>query len=139
MKFPYIKVPTVDPSKKWISRPIISVMLIGSKRSVIVDALIDSGADKCLFHSDLAEEIGLDLQKGKQEIFSGITGKQITAFNHKINLQILGIHEKIELIAGFADAPGVFAILGQEGFFDAFRIKFEKDHNAIEIKPAKKK
>ena len=139
MKFSYIKIPSADPRKKWFSRPIISVMLIGPKGSVIVDALIDSGADKCLFHSDLAKEIGLDLQDGKQEMFSGITGKQIAAFEHKVYLQVLEIDKKIELFAGFVDVPGVFAILGQEGFFDNFRIKFEKDHNSIEIKPIKKK
>lgn len=139
MKFSYVKIPTLDPVKKWISRPIISIMLIGPKGSVVVDALIDSGADKCLFHKDLAKEIGLDLQDGKQEIFSGIVGKQIAAFNHKIHLQVLGIDRKIELLAAFADTPGVFAILGQEGFFDNFRIKFEKDHNTIEITLAKKK
>ena len=95
MKFSYIKIPSADPRKKWISRPIISVMLTGPKGSVIVDALIDSGADKCLFHSDLAKEIGLDLQDGKQEMFSGITGKQVVAFEHKVYLQVLEIDKKI--------------------------------------------
>ena len=28
--------------------------------------------------------------------------------------------------------------LGQEGFFDAFKIKFEKDHNIIKINHSKK-
>lgn len=139
MKFPYIKIPTSDPHRKWISRPIITAMITGPKGSVIVDALIDSGADKCLFHSDLAREIGLYLQDGKQEVFSGITGKKIIAFNHKIHLQVLGIDRKIELVVAFTNAPGVFAILGQEGFFDNFRIKFEKDHNTIEVTPIRKK
>jgi hypothetical protein len=44
----------------------------------------------------------------------------------------------IEIEAGFVDSPSVSAILGQEGFFDAFKIKFEKDHNIIEITHSKK-
>ncbi len=139
MKFPYIKTPSADPRRKWISRPIIPVTLFGPKGSVIIDALIDSGADKCLFNIALGKEIGLDLEKGEKENFSGIEGKQIIAYMHRIQLQIAGIDEKIELTAGFTDVRGVFAILGQEGFFDTFRIKFERDHNIIEINPVKKK
>lgn len=138
MKFPYIKTPHADPRRKWISRPIIPVTLFGPKRSVTIDALIDSGADKCLFNSALGQEIGLDLEKGEKEIFSGIEGGQIIAFLHRIQLQIVGIDKKVEIVAGFTEASGVFAILGQEGFFDAFRIKFERDHNVIEIKPISK-
>jgi len=138
MKFPYLKTPRVDPRKKWISRPIIPITLFGPKGSVSIDALIDSGADRCLFNDQIGREIGLDLEKGEKEIFSGIEGGQIGAYLHKIQLKIIGIEKRIEIIAGFSDAPGVFAILGQDGFFDAFRIKFEKDHNIIEINPAKK-
>ena len=139
MKFPYLKIPTKEPGKKWISRPIIPATLFGPKGSVTVDALIDSGADRCLFHTDLGREIGLDLEKGEKENFSGIEGGRIPAFLHKIQIQIVGMDKKIEVLAGFSSAPGVFAILGQEGFFDAFRIKFEKDHNVIEITPVRRK
>lgn len=139
MKFPYIKTPVIDPRRKWTSRPIIPVTLFGPKGSVNVDALIDSGADKCLFNSALGNEIGLDLEKGEKENFSGIEGEEITASMRRVQLQVVGIDEKIEITAGFTDARGVFAILGQEGFFDNFRIKFEKDRHTIEVNPIKTK
>ncbi len=138
MKFPYLKTPRIDPRKKWISRPIIPIILFGPKGSVRIDALIDSGADRCLFNAQIGKEIGLDLEKGEKEIFSGIEGGKIVAYLHKIQLQIIGIEKRIEITTGFTDAPGVFAILGQDGFFDAFKIKFEKDHDIIEIIPTKK-
>lgn len=47
------------------------------------------------------------------------------------------MNSEIEIIAGFVSSSGVAAILGQDGFFDAFRIKFERDHNIIEINSAK--
>jgi len=139
MKFPYIKTPSADPRRKWISRPIIPITLFGPKASVTIDALIDSGADKCLFNAVLGKEISLDIEKGNKEIFGGIEGGQIVTYIHPIQLQIVGIDKKIEIPAGFTDARGVFAILGQEGFFDAFRIKFERDRNIIEIDLVKKK
>jgi len=137
MNFPYLKIPTNDPKRKWIVRPIIQVILIGPQKSVIVDALIDSGADKCLFNSELAKELGLILENGEAEYFGGIEGGKIKCFVHKIQLQILGLDKKIEVSASFIENLKVSAILGQEEFFDGFKIKFEKDHNCIEISPSK--
>lgn len=137
MKFSYLKIPTNDTKRKWIARPIIQVVLTSPQKSVIADALIDSGADKCLFNSELAEELGLVLENGEAEYFGGIEGGKIKCFVHKIQLQILGLDKKIEVSAGFIEDLKVSAILGQEGFFDAFKIKFEKDHNCIEISPSK--
>ena len=138
MKFSYLKIPHSKPNKKWISRPIIPITLYGPKGSVNVHALLDSGADKCLFSDQFAEEIGLNLKNGEVETFSGIEGGRVQTHLHTIDIQIIGDSNKISVVAGFTDVPGVNAILGQEGFFDAFRIKFERDCDAIEISPSKK-
>jgi len=138
MKFSYLKIPHSNPNKKWISRPIIPVTLHGPKGSVNVHALLDSGADKCLFSDQFAEEIGLDLKSGEEETFSGIEGGRVKTYLHKIEMQLIGDNNKISIVAGFTTVPGVNAILGQEGFFDAFRVKFERDCDAIEISPSKK-
>jgi hypothetical protein len=114
MKFPYLKTLRTDPRKKWISRPIIPVSLFGPKGGVNVDALIDSGTDRCLFNAQLGREIGLEIEKGERETFSGIEGGEIVAYLHKIKRQIIGIDKIVELEAGFTDAPAVFAILGQD-------------------------
>ncbi len=116
----------------------ITVTLHGPKESVNVLALLDSGADKCLFSSQIAEEIGLNLEEGEEETFSGIEGGQVKSYLHEIEMQILGDGNKLRVTAGFTDAPGVNAILGQEDFFDAFRIKFERDCDMIEISPSRK-
>jgi predicted aspartyl protease len=137
MKFPYFKTPRADPRKKWVARPIIPVVLSGPKKNIPIYALIDSGADKCLFNAEVGTEIGIDLERGEKEYFSGIEAGRVVTYLHKIHLQISGIDKMIEVEAGFTAAQGVVAILGQEGFFDNFRIKFEKDHNTIEITPVK--
>ncbi len=133
MRFPYFKIPTLDSKRKWISRPIIPITLFGRRGEIVVDALIDSGADKSLFHVELAQEIGLNFKGKKSEFFSGIEGGRIKSFLSPIRLQIMGMDEIIEIIAGFTNARGVSAILGQEGFFDAFKIKFERRRNSIKI------
>lgn len=138
MKFPYLKLPQSDSRLKWIARPYIQVKLTGPKGSRIGYALIDSGADRCLFNIQIVEKIGLNLTDAPVENFGGIEGGNLKARLHKIKLQIVGINNEIEILAGFVDSSGVAAILGQDGFFDNFRIRFEKDHGIIEITPVKK-
>lgn len=137
MKFPYVKIPTRDPRRKWLSRPLIPVTLFGPRGSIYIDALVDSGADISLFHSDIGRDIGLEIEKGERQVFSGIEGGNVIVYTHFIYLQIIGMNEKIEVEAGFTETSGVSAILGQEGFFDKFRIKFERDINSLDITPVK--
>lgn len=133
MRFSYIKIPSVDPKVKWLARPYIQIKLTGPKGNRVGYALIDSGADRCLFNIEIAEKIGLDLTKAPEELFGGIEGGSLKAKLHKVKVQIVGMNEEIEIIAGFIDSDGVAAILGQDGFFDAFRIKFERDRGIVEI------
>ena len=138
MKFPYIKLPSQDARLKWTARPYIEIKLTGPKGTRFGYALIDSGADRSLFNIQIAERIGLDLTDAPEEYFGGIEGGNQKAKLHKIKLQIVGMSEEIEILAGFIDSSGVAAILGQDGFFDSYRIKFEKDHNVVEITLVKK-
>jgi len=135
MKFRYLKFPSADPKRKWISRPVIPIQIEGPKGKWEGYALIDSGADRSLFSFEIGEIIGLEVSKGRIEYFGGIGGARILAYLHKIQIQILGFSESVEILAGFTESPGVSAILGQEGFFDAYRIKFERDQGMIEISP----
>lgn len=137
MKFPYIKTPYLDPHKKWIARPIIPITLFGPAGNINISALIDSGADRCLFNAEIGQEIGLDIYAGQREFFSGIEGGRLIGYLHKIQLQIMGIDKIIDIVAGFTEAKNIIPILGQDGFFDNFRIRFEKDHDIIEIIPTR--
>lgn len=139
MKLPYLKIPSADPQKPWITRPIIPVIISSQQKSVRIDALIDSGADRCFFHYELGKRLGLEVEKGRFEYIGGIEGLRSPVWIHNITLQIVGSDKQILIDVGFTKSAGVFAILGQEGFFDAHRIKFERDRGIIEITPVKKK
>lgn len=137
MKFPYLKLPFFDPKLKTIARPYIPIKLTGPKGFWEGYGLIDSGADRSLFNIQIAEKIGLDLTKNRSENFGGIEGGTIEGSIHKVSLQVIGMEKEIGLLAGFVSSSGVAAILGQEGFFDEFRIKFERDLGLIEVNPVR--
>lgn len=53
----------------------------------------------------------------------------------EIEIQIIGIDKKVKIPVAFIDSKSVDALLGQLGFFDYFKITFEKYNNTFEIKP----
>jgi hypothetical protein len=139
VKFQYTIIPTLDPTRQWLGRPMLPIVVHGPTQSTAVAALVDSGADHSVFHADIARDIGLVLESGTREVFSGVEGGALPAWLHRLSIEVVGIEGVCPLVAGFVDSPGVSAILGQDGFFDAHRIKFEKDHNTFEISPVRKK
>jgi len=139
MKFDYFKQPNfLNPNKPWISRPLIPVRLLYNDKHIDVYALIDSGADASLFHSSIGKELGIDIGVGRKEKFFGISADGIDVYFHKVQLQIKGLSEIIDLKVGFTESKGVGAILGQSGFFENYHIKFERDKERIEITPIKR-
>ena len=140
MKLPYEKdvaSPTeAFPKRKAIFRPKISIRLIKGTRFVNCLALVDSGADECIFPAELGELIGIHIIKGKIQHFRGIGRGIITAYFHNVTLQA-GEH-KFTSYVGFSDAPGVVPILGQSGFFNLFRVCFDLSKRELELTPVSK-
>jgi len=136
-KLDYRKFPAAPtepfPRRKSVVRPVVPVALINGSNRVRVYALIDSGADYCVFHAEIGEQLGLQIESGKSLPFSGIAGAGQTAYFHNIKLEVGG-HE-FGCYAGFSpdiqDLP--YGILGQVGFFDVFKVSFDYKKEKIEL------
>ncbi len=136
MKFDYRKQPNfASPNKMWVSRPFIPVRLSANSKHLDVYALVDSGADTCLFHSSIGEELEIEIEEGRKEMFFGISDVPIDVYFHRIRLQIMGDSGFIEIEAGFTKSSKVGALLGQSGFFENYHVKFERDKERFEITP----
>jgi hypothetical protein len=119
-----------------IYRPVIEIRLNNNNHSIRYEVLIDSGADMCLFDAEIGEVLGIDIKKGKQEIVTGVGGKQSVYFLHPIKIEVGGW--EYEIIAGFmpkvAGNVMPYGLVGQRGFFDIFIIKFDLIKGEIELK-----
>jgi len=138
MKFKYIKAPLIQKSPifgSYIPKPIIPIELISDERSVRFAALIDSGADFCIFPDSLAEALGLTLDKSRAERFAGISGEPSKAYFSDLTINIGGW--KYKTLVSFSEdiSPRGYGILGQKGFFDLFRVAFDLKKEEIELKP----
>jgi len=89
-------------------------------------ALVDSGADFCMFDGALSSALDLDLSPLQQIKLSGING---SAVGYVAHLEI-GVHDHfipVPVIFSFDFSPvGFGGIIGQVGFFDAFKIQFDR-------------
>ena len=97
-------------------RPAIPITLVNGDKKVRYFALIDSGADFCIFHAEIGEQIGLGIESGKKLQFFGIDGARQTAYFHHIEIEVGG--HRFPCYAGFSMDLGSlpYGILGQVGF-----------------------
>lgn len=94
MKFRYRSLPASNPTPylgtKFI-RPIVSITLKSGGKEIRYAALVDSGADFCIFDAEIGEAIGLDIRTGAEVSFGGIQDRTVAVgYFHHIRLGIGG-------------------------------------------------
>jgi len=120
-----------------IKSPSIPINISGSGSKYQFMALIDSGADVSVIPKEVAELLGLDLNKNKEEA-RGIGGK-VPAVQTNINIEIGKPHEiynfNIPVKVIMSDVDEEIPILfGRVGFFDKFIITFNQKDEKIILK-----
>lgn len=114
-------------------RPIIQFDLHYGPFFYAGEALVDSGADRCLFPKNLGQNIGIDFNKCKKELTAGVGGIAET-FLEQVTLKIGGI--SIETMAGFTEGldNSNMCLLGQKGVFEKFIVSFDRLAGKVEFK-----
>lgn len=134
MKFKYRKINLHHPfsRKTYILRPIIPVSISSKLASIRYEALIDSGSDFNIFPMEIAQKLSIDLKNSKRIHFSGIENSSKEGYVDNI---LLGVgNENLKTNVVFADLPSASGILGQNGFFDLFIVKFDLTKEEMEIR-----
>ena len=128
MKFQYKK---YGPG---VLRPVIPVEIIYKGETVSYEALVDSGADCCIFPAQIADVLGIDVESGEKKEVWGVTGVSEYYYVHFVELIVGGWSYDVKV--GFL--PNIarlgYGILGQKGFFDTFIVKFDLLKSEIELK-----
>ena len=117
--------------------PIVATVLENktSRLEFSFDSIIDSGADYCVFPSQLGELIGLNVELGKRLPTYGVGGQEILHF-HQIKVVVIIQTEAWEFkcFAGFSkkmNYKGV-GLLGRQGFFNLFsKIEFLENQREL--------
>lgn len=112
--------------------PIIEVKLKSPKNEITVKALIDSGASFSVFRPEIAEELGINLEKGKKIYLTGIGGR-ILGYLHEIKIELGKKNFRCKIV--FSPEFNVsFNLLGRDNFFLPFIISFLEKSKKVIIK-----
>lgn len=112
--------------------PIVEVKLKGPKNEIIVKALIDSGASFSVFRAEVAQELGLQIEKVKPVYLTGIGGR-ILGYLHTIPITLGSITFSCKII--FSSEFNVsFNLLGRDNFFAPFIISFYEQKRKVAVK-----
>ena len=104
--------------------------------SLIFPSIVDSGADYCIFPANIAEDVGLDIEKGKKLPMHGIGGEEFIYFHKlKVFVDIEDATWQFDCPVGFSRgmSPKGVGYLGRSGFFDLFKMVsfMEEDHKVV--------
>ena len=140
MRIPYKAIGSQDPQvlkvfpeNKLTFRPVIAVALQHQNTKQKFSALVDSGADACLFPKDVAEVLNIDIKSGQWTFFTGIGGGEVPFYFHEIDI-FVGEYQLRAKVGFSTSTIGTTGLLGQQGFFDHFIISFGYKNKFLEIK-----
>jgi hypothetical protein len=121
-----------------VKRPMLEVILISGTLRYRCTALVDSGSDRCVFPDSFRRRLGLidsDGILGPDADTGGGVALQRQYWN--LSLQVDGLGKQIQTMIGFdarLDSRG-HGVLGQQGFFENFRVAFDHTHGSFALEP----
>lgn len=96
--------------------------------------LVDSGADYTHVDKDVALWLGVSLEKAEVIASHPIKGNVFKSYLFPTKIDISGHQLTIPIC--YTKGLGLYRmVIGQEGFFDKFRVVFEKYKNRFELTP----
>lgn len=111
--------------------PVIPIRFHFGMTTVDSTALIDSGATVSVFRADVALNLGLVLENGK-EIYLGGVGGHIRGYIHKIKIEVAGKIFVCPIVLS-REYLVSFNLLGRDTFFKQFRIVFDEKKKLVNL------
>lgn len=140
LRFQYKQFPTKRPvaslgGRLARPRPLVLVTLIGPSGTTVELAHLDPGSDDCVFPSDIAEELGIDLTHAPEGEAAGVGQQPVTLRYAQVTFRIANGGERCEWLAwiAFTDLPMNRPLLGFAGFLQFFTATFHGDQEVVEL------
>ena len=117
VEFPYLK----DAQGRYA--PIVYLQAWTGNRWLYLQAYVDSGASLSVFHVDVAQLLGIKLNRAKRRYVALGNGAVLPIYLHGIRVRFAGA--EFVAPAGFSDALHMgFNLMGRAGFFSRFELSF---------------
>ena len=127
----------------YVQRPKILVTLQGSRRSVQLPALIDSGCDAVVVPQGVANLVGLKVEGEKNKLIGFreehevVVSSAMIILPGRVDRQSVSLQTPVLVtLEEFGCLDDFDIVLGIAGFFDKFDVTFKKSRNRIILKQA---
>ena len=111
--------------------PVIDLLAYYGSTFARTFALIDSGASISVFRSEVADQLGLVIEKGKSTYLRGITGR-IEGYIHTLRFTVGGKTFTCPVVFSHEHLVS-FNLLGRDGFFERFQITFDEKRHVVRL------
>ena len=117
-----------------VLKPFVEVVILG-QRPFPTRALVDSGADYCLFDLSLAQAAGIAVDLTSPRPLRGLGGS-IQAYPGELTIEVA--RRRVLLRSLFAQdfSPN---LLGRDNFFHHFRVCFDELNHELELRYRRKR
>ena len=132
------------------SRPMLWIRVVNphTEKAVVMQAIVDTGADNCAFPADIAEQLGHDLESVPAKTVYTARGPT-AAFAHTSRVEILGMRadglNSDEVLHTIPDTPIDFIkgcddfLLGVGNFLNEFILTIDYPRQCFSIRKPRKK
>jgi len=104
-----------------------------TNHEVTLFGLVDSGAAETILHVRMARLLGIDdISSGQKALYSGIGGL-VEGYRHTLRVRVAGERKAHEITCAFAPIEDMDCLLGQRGFFENYKVVFEKYKNQFDV------
>ncbi|CAN5339274.1 hypothetical protein BH20ACI1_BH20ACI1_25920 [soil metagenome] len=85
-----------------------------------LSAKIDTGAENCIFERKHGERLGVEIESGREQIFSTAAGI-FTAYGHELKINVLEI-ETVSTVYFAKEESFTRNVLGRQGWLDRMKL-----------------
>lgn len=111
--------------------PIIPLSITFADTKKEFYALIDSGATISVFRAEVAEELGIDIEAGKETYLGGVGGR-IKGYIHTLDVEIANKRFRCPIVFSREYLVSL-NLLGRDAFFPNFTIIFEEKQEFVRL------
>jgi hypothetical protein len=87
-----------------------------------------------VINAEFGKQLGIDLDKCSRALTGGIVGEPVTTYVAEIDIEIANFPNSQKTVkVEFIKSKNVPILLGQHGFFDNFKVTFERFNNFFEV------
>lgn len=111
--------------------PVVLLRLYSARKFADSSALIDSGATISIFRPEVAKQLGIEIEKGKEVYLTGVGGR-IKGYLHNLKIEVAGKRFTCPIIFSYEFTVS-FNLIGREKFFKNFVIIFDEKKKVVRL------